>query len=372
MKTWFFFFFCLFFSFHAMGQVPITREKCKTCGKAISQCQYKGNHPKPQPAKPTPAKPTQTVKRCDICNKPLSQCDYGGDHPKCQTCGKLKEKCEYNGEHPKCQTCGKLKERCEYNGEHPKCPDCGKLKEQCEYKGLHLKSFSVGDVTFSMVPVLGGTFTMGATPEQQNPDDDEKPAHEVTLSSFHIGQTEVTQALWKAVMGENPSYFKGDNLPVERVSWDDCQTFIRKLNEITKQNFRLPTEAEWEFAARGGNKSRGYQYSGSKTLDEVAWYESNSSGKTHPVGSKAPNELGLFDMSGNVWEWCQDWKGEYPSTRQTDPKGPDSGTYRVGRGGSWDYYAGFCRSSFRSIYAPDNRYDYLGLRLVLPELRTIE
>ena len=171
----------------------------------------------------------------------------------------------------------------------------------------------VGDVNIEMVKVEGGTFDMGATKEQEEPWDSEKPVHKVTLSSFSIAKTEVTQELWQAVMGNNPSYFKGSNLPVEVVSWNDCQEFIRKLNAMTGYNFRLPTEAEWEFAARGGNKSQHYQYSGSNDVGSVAWYGDNSGGKTHPVATKAPNELGIYDMSGNVWEWCEDWYGSYSS-----------------------------------------------------------
>lgn len=156
------------------------------------------------------------------------------------------------------------------------------------------RSFTVKDVKFNMISVEGGTFTMGATPEQQNPDSDEKPTHRVTLSSYYIGETEVTQALWQAVMGSTPTYNgswesiygKGDNYPAYRISWNDCQDFVRKLNTLTGERFRLPTEAEWEFAARGGNKSRGYQYSGSNTLGDVAWYASNSGSKTHPVATK--------------------------------------------------------------------------------------
>ncbi|MBQ8608093.1 MAG: SUMF1/EgtB/PvdO family nonheme iron enzyme, partial [Bacteroidaceae bacterium] len=181
------------------------------------------------------------------------------------------------------------------------------------------QTFTVNGVSFTMVRVEGGTFRMGATSEQVNPYNDEKPVHSVTLSSYSIGQTEVTQALWKAVMGSNPSRFRGDNLPVERVSWNDCRTFIRKLNALTGRTFRLPTEAEWEFAARGGNQSQGYQYSGSNNLGSVAWYDSNSGDKTHPVATKSANELGLYDMSGNVWEWCQDWYGSYSSSSQTNP-----------------------------------------------------
>ena len=221
-------------------------------------------------------------------------------------------------------------------------------------------------VSFTMKPVAGGTFTMGATSEQQDPDDDEKPTHTVTLSDYYIGETEVTQELWAAVMGSNPSEFTGNmQRPVEQVSWEDCQTFIRKLNELTGANFRLPTEAEWEFAARGGRNSRGYQYSGSSNLGDVAWYRDNSSDTTHPVKTKSPNELGIYDMSGNVWEWCQDWYGNYSSSSQTNPTGPSTGSVRVRRGGSWDNDARFCRSAFRIRSTPSNRFNHLGLRLVL-------
>ncbi|MGM9712617.1 MAG: formylglycine-generating enzyme family protein [Prevotella sp.] len=226
---------------------------------------------------------------------------------------------------------------------------------------------SLDDIMRNMVYVEGGTFTMGATSEQQSPDSDEKPTHRVSLSSYYIGKYEVTQALWKAVMGNNPSNWKGDNLPVEQVSWDDCQAFLRKLNAMTGKNFRLPTEAEWEFAARGGNRSRGYQYSGSNILGDVAWYDDNSGNKTHPVGTKAPNELGIYDMSGNVWEWCLDWKGSYSSSAQTNPTGPNSGSNRVYRGGSWFNYARICRVAIRDDGTPGIRDVSLGLRLALSQ-----
>ncbi|MDD6782935.1 MAG: bifunctional serine/threonine-protein kinase/formylglycine-generating enzyme family protein [Prevotellaceae bacterium] len=229
------------------------------------------------------------------------------------------------------------------------------------------KVFTVADVKFVMKFVEGGTFTMGSTPEQQGFDDDEKPTHQVTLSSYYIGEIEVTQALWTAVMGNNPSYFKGENNPVEKVSWNDCQKFIKKLNSLTGKNFRFPTESEWEYAARGGNKSKGYQYSGSNNIDDVAWYDDNSGSKTHPVKTKQPNELGIYDMSGNVWEWCYDWKGDYSSDSQVNPQGPFSGFYRVDRGGSWLGSAEGCRSADRGNDAPGNRYSNLGLRLVLSE-----
>ena len=226
-------------------------------------------------------------------------------------------------------------------------------------------TLTVNGIKYNMVWVDGGTFRMGATSEQGSEISDEKPVHSVTLSGYYIGKTEVTQALWQAVMGSNPSYFEGDDLPVEQVSWDDCQEFIRKLNSLTGQNFRLPTEAEWEFACRGGNNSRGYKYSGSNYIDNVAWYDGNSGDKTHPVATKSPNELGIYDMSGNVWEWCADWYGDYSSGRQTNPKGPYGGSYRVYRGGSWFIYARFCRSSFRISSDPSFRGYFLGLRLAL-------
>ena len=231
-----------------------------------------------------------------------------------------------------------------------------------------VETYYANGVAFQMVEVRGGTFTMGATSEQEvDAFGDEKPAHEVTLSDYYIGKTEVTQALWKAVMGNNPSYFEGENLPVECISWHDCKTFISKLNALTGKNFRMPTEAEWEYAARGGSKSRGYKYSGSNTLDDVAWYSGNSDSETHEVGTKSPNELGLYDMSGNVSEWCNDWHGDYSSASQTNPKGPDSGTKRVDRGGGWWHHAGGCRCSYRSCSGPDSGSYDLGIRLCLSE-----
>ena len=226
--------------------------------------------------------------------------------------------------------------------------------------------FTVKGVKFLMVEVEGGTFTMGATKEQGSDIfNDENPTHKVTLDSYYIGQTEVTQALWQAVMDNNPSNRKGDNLPVEQVSWNDCQEFIKKLNAITGKKFRLPTEAEWEYAARGGNCSRGYKYSGSNNIGKVAWYCGNSRGETHPVATKKANELGIYDMSGNVYEWCSDWRGSYSSSPQTNPVGPSSGYYRMGRGGCWGYYSRLCRVSNRGSDSPGDSLDTLGLRLVL-------
>ena len=223
-------------------------------------------------------------------------------------------------------------------------------------------------ISIEMVKVEAGTFMMGATPEMENPFDNEKPTHQVTLTNdYYIGKYEVTQALWQAVMGKKPSRFKGDNLPVVSVSWNDCQKFISKLNRKTGKKFRLPTEAEWEYAARGGKKSRCYQYSGSNNISDVAWYYNNSCSKTYIAGSKQANELGIYDMSGNVKEWCQDWFGSYSSSSQVNPTGANSGSYCVGRGGSWNCVAGSCNPSTRFSFAPDDRYDDLGLRLVLSE-----
>ena len=225
------------------------------------------------------------------------------------------------------------------------------------------------NVYVELVKVEAGSFNMGATPEMQEPYRNEKPVHRVTLTNnYYIGKYEVTQALWQAVMGSNPSQIKGDNLPVETVDWNDCQGFISKLNAMTGKRFRLPTEAEWEYAARGGKKSRGYQYSGSNTLGDVAWYDGNSGFKTHAVGTKQPNELGIYDMAGNVLEWCQDRYGSYSSSPQTNPTRAVGGAGRVNRGGSWYSSARDCRTSFRStLVTSDIRSDDLGFRLVLSE-----
>ncbi len=230
----------------------------------------------------------------------------------------------------------------------------------------------VKGLSFEMVFVKGGKFTMGCTKEQGSDCyGNEKPAHEVELSDYYIGKHPVTQKLWKAVMGSNPSYFKGcDDCPVEQVSWKDAQKFIRKLNELTGKNYRLPTEAEWEYAARGGEKSKGYKYAGGTRITDVAWYGGNSGGKTHPVGKKKPNELGIYDMSGNVWEWCHDWYGgsEYYEECEgkgvvRNPIGPVKGSVRVNRGGSWYGSAGDCRVSGRIGWYPAGRGNVLGFRL---------
>ena len=219
----------------------------------------------------------------------------------------------------------------------------------------------------NMVTVQGGTFTMGATPEQGSDAlDNEKPAHQVTLSTFGIGRYEVTQEEWQAVMGDNPSELKGPKHPVENVGWDDCLVFINKLNALTGKKFRLLTEAEWEFAARGGNQSKGYKYSGSNNIDEVAWFGYNKSHSTsHDVGTKRPNELGLYDMSGNVWEWCSDWFGFYGNTPQTNPAGASGGSFRVRRGGSWVNLDWSCRVSNRDMRSAGAKFYNIGMRLAL-------
>lgn len=229
------------------------------------------------------------------------------------------------------------------------------------------KMVSVKDVSFCMVLVKGGSFTMGATSGQgADSHEAERPAHNVILSDFYMGETEVTQDLWMAVMGNNPAqYDTGNDRPVTHVSWNDCQEFVEALSAMTGHKFRLPTEAEWEYAARGGNKSGRYKYSGGSDLEDVAWYDGNSEGQTHPVKTKHPNELGLYDMSGNVWEWCNDWYGEYCSVPQTNPKGPESGFGHVLRGGDWRDGPTSCRVSHRDYGTPGYSNKGGGLRLVM-------
>ena len=227
-------------------------------------------------------------------------------------------------------------------------------------------SFTVGGVSFEMVFVEGGSFDMGATTEQgSDAYDDEYPVHSVTLDGYYIGKFEVTLELWEAVMGSKPSSNVGAQYPVENVTWEDCHEFISSLNSLTGRTFRLPTEAEWEYAARGGNKISHFKYSGSDNIGDVAWYSSNSGATIHSVGTKSPNELGIYDMSGNVSEWCSDWYGSYSAEAQTNPQGPSSGSFRVFRGGSWFDGARNCRVSNRHNHVPSFSDGYLGLRLVL-------
>ena len=233
-----------------------------------------------------------------------------------------------------------------------------------------VREIEVNGVKFKMIYVAGGTFTMGATPEQGSDyASDELPTHQVTLSDYFIGETEVTQELWYAVMENNPSYFtRSSRNPVEQVSWHDCQSFIQKLNQLTGLRFRFPTEAEWEFAARGGNCSKGYKYSGSNRIDDIAWCSKNSGCATHEVATCYPNELGIYDMSGNVWGWCSDLYGSYSSMAQTEPSGARSGSDGVIRGGGWNFNEWHCRVSRRLYSTLDGLSVILGLRLVCSRL----
>lgn len=228
-------------------------------------------------------------------------------------------------------------------------------------------SFEVENVKFKMIKVDGGTFKMGATSEQDYLDykENEKPVHMVTISDYYIGQTVVTQALWESVMGYNPSKEKNPQNPIDSINWNDCSKFIDLLNNKTGRTFRLPTEAEWEFAARGGNLSKNYKYSGGDNIENVAWYKDNSENHLHPVGQKHPNELGLYDMSGNVLEWCQDWLGDYDKYGQTNPTGPISGCLRVLRGGDWKGSAEYTRVSSRGGLPDSCNVCRTGLRLVM-------
>lgn len=269
--------------------------------------------------------------------------------------------------------------------------EIGEIKLRADGKELSVKNvrsndnnviFSVDGVEFKMIHVEGGTFMMGATPEMKNTNDNEKPVHEVTLSSYYIGETPVTQELWKAVMGDkhNPSEFKDDQHPVEMISYRDCLDFIERLNQKIEKKFRLPTESEWEFAGRGGNKSHHTQYSGGDNLAEVAWYRRNSGDKTHPVKQKKPNELSIYDMSGNVEEWCQDKYDCYSKskTAQTNPiihprlVDTISGFYGVHRGGCHVDKACSCRLSSRIIVSSNCRSRCLGFRLALSMFKTDE
>lgn len=231
--------------------------------------------------------------------------------------------------------------------------------------------FQVGAIKFTMVEVAGGTFTMGCTGEQgKECKNDEQPAHEVTLSDFYMAECEVTQGLWRAVMGSYPCKFSGNNVAADCISWDDAVDFIEKLNaRLGTTGFRLPTEAEWEYAARGGRKSKGYKYSGSDDVEEVAWYESNAESKPQFVMGKKPNEIGLYDMSGNVREWCSDWYGPYDDKAVTDPQGPENGEDKCLRGGGWGTTATICRTSRRLFgdRTNANRGNGHGLRLVFVE-----
>jgi formylglycine-generating enzyme required for sulfatase activity len=234
--------------------------------------------------------------------------------------------------------------------------------------------FTIPGLNLEMKPIPAGTFVMGSPSDEQDRDSDEGPQTRVTISKpFWLGKTEVTQAQWKAVMGNNPSYFKGDDLPVEEVSWTDAVAFCEKLNEMKRDtlpagyHYTLPTEAQWEYACRAGTTTR-FSYgndTGYSQLGSYAWYDENSSSKIHPVGEKLPNRWGLHDMHGNVFEWCLDWYGEYPGGSITDPQGPQSGTSRVLRGGGWYVNARVCRSAVRLWFRPVSTYTLLGFRVAL-------
>ena len=245
--------------------------------------------------------------------------------------------------------------------------DCvaGELKIVWGANVSSLQKQILGNLVQNMVFVHGGTFIMGADPNDTMAWTREKPVHSVTLSSYRVCKYQVTQREWQVVMGSNPSFFNDDNLPVENVSWDDCQNFVAKLKAMTGLSFRLPTEAEWEFASRGGDLSNGYRYSGDNDVDKVAWYRDNSSATTHPVGMKHPNELGLYDMSGNVYEWCSDIYGVYSDASQVDPTGATSGTHYVLRGGGWSGKAENCRVSYRDDAVSSRKKAHQGLRLAL-------
>ena len=227
--------------------------------------------------------------------------------------------------------------------------------------------FTAEGVSFTMIPVRGGTFLMGAPQDEEGSYSEEKPQHEVALSDFRIGQTLVTQALWQCVMGTNPSYWRGPKMPVESVRWMDCQKFAKRLSEMLHADFRLPTEAEWEYAARGGQISRGYRYAGSNNPDRVAWYFENSRSHIHEVATKQPNELGLFDMSGNVGEWCQDYHeaAYYSISPSVNPKGPENGSFHIVRGGCFIDKERFCRNASRSFLWPTGMSSRIGLRLAM-------
>jgi len=236
-------------------------------------------------------------------------------------------------------------------------------KRDAERKAAKIKEIN----SIEMVLVKGGYFTMGCSSEHDTDcNDDERPAHNVVVNDFYIGKYPVTQKLWEAVMDTNPSAFFGLELPVESVNWEEVQLFIEKLNALTGKQYRLLTEAEWEYAVRGGIKSKHQKYSGDNNLDKVAWYNANSGQKTHPVGSKQSNELGIYDMNGNVWEWVQDWKGSFDYSSKTNPAGPASGFYRMYRGCSWQDNALYCRISRRGGGPPDYKGPQLGFRLALP------
>ena len=226
-------------------------------------------------------------------------------------------------------------------------------------------TIEVQGVAIPMKLISRGTFTMGGSLEGIDYKDNELPAHSMEVESFYMSVYEVTQQLWTAVMGTNPSEFIGEQNPVENVSWYDCVEFTTKLSSLTGRLFRLPTEAEWEYAAKGGSNQENFEFAGSNHLWEVAWCVSNSEKRTHPVGHKECNGCGLYDMSGNVYEWCSSWYAPYVIESMYNPLGPDNGEDKVFRGGSWKYSDTYCRITYRPHTNPNGRYNNLGLRLVL-------
>lgn len=246
---------------------------------------------------------------------------------------------------------------------------CSSDKTEFETKGDGTAVLTSKGVDYPMILVEAGTFKIGATAEMQMvTPSEEQPSHNVTITKdYYLGKTEVTQELWEAVMGSNPSAIKeGKNLPVINVSWDDCQAFIKKLNELTGKQFRLPTEAEWEYAARGAKKTKSLQFCGSIYVDHVAWYKSNSRGTLNPVGAMDKNEMGFHDMGGNVWEWCQDGHFTYPVEAQKDPcpEADSTRTYVI-RGGGWNSGQSDCRYTSRSSYSATSNNADIGLRLAI-------
>ena len=285
------------------------------------------------------------IKRCPICKKSVSNCKYKGKHLKCNVCGNLIDECIFKGNHPQKETTIPIvKERT--------------LKEIIDV------------IEKDMIYVEGGTFMMGAQTEDVNAASYEKPAHQVIVSSFYISKCEVTQEIYKIIIGNNPDNIQSRNFAVGNVSWNDCQAFILKLNSLTGKTYRLPTEAEWEFAARGGNLSKGYIYSGSNNPEDVAVTYNANRGIYKEIMSKNPNELGTYDMSGNVEEWCSDWYGPYTSEIQTNPYGPATGDYKITRGGSFakttegGKYKDSYRVTNRSILIPSGHRPTVGFRLV--------
>ena len=319
---------------------------------------------------------------CTVCKKEKSVSDFSGDSKTCKACtqkvAEQQKRERQEAEYKRQQQLKKerlAREQAEKERlAHEQAEKDRLAREQAEKERLAHEQAERERIAFrnkvnsliKMVYVEGGTFMMGGYFSSLYSG---YPEHKVTVSGFSIGETEVKQELWEIVMGSNPSQFKGENFPVHGVKWSECQEFISKINQVTGKNYRLPTEAEWEFAARGGSKSKEYKFIGSNDVNEVSWYKKNSGGTMHDVGMKKPNELGLYDMGGNVSEWCQDWFGKYLSLAQNNPIGPSSGTEHILRGGHiFSEYGDHCTPTRR--WASDSRTTCSGLRLVLPQEET--